>query len=259
MRGVFVALSVVLFASGSSAQQTSGSAYDSVSITVSHSTSSRSTLTFNDQALVATNVTLSSLIDSAYGIEGGLIYGLDDAVNAQRYNIVAQRTSDQAVLSGAEQTVTQRMLQNMLATQFGLVAHVVERDLPVYELRRADAVPKLEPASVDPGTRQPDDRRYWGTNITMASLANFLTLQSHRIVVDATGLTERYNVRFAMPPHAQGESGPRGYNAPDPHPWSESNWSALNAALLQDAGLCIEPAVRPIKTLQIDHVELATR
>ena len=151
------------------------------------------------------------------------------------------------------------MLQNLLNTHFGLVAHLVERDLPVYELRRVDNVPKPEPASVDPGTRQPDDRRYWGTNITIASLADFLTLQSHRIVVDATGLTGRYNVRFAMPPHAQGESGPRGYNLPDPHPWSESNWSALNAALLQDAGLCIEPALRPIKTLQIDHVELAAR
>ena len=77
MRCVFVAIAVLLFVSSARAQQENSLAFDSVSVLVSHSTSSRSTFIFADQALVATNVTLSSLIDSAYGIESGLIYGLD--------------------------------------------------------------------------------------------------------------------------------------------------------------------------------------
>jgi uncharacterized protein (TIGR03435 family) len=85
---------------------------------------------------------------------------------------------------------------------------------------------------------------------TMQQLATNLAVRSERLVIDKTGLTERYAFNLAWTPdRIPTEAPPPGIPPVDP------NGPSLFTALQEQLGLKLEPAKAPMAVLVIDRVE----
>jgi hypothetical protein len=82
--------------------------------------------------LTARNATLRALVKTAYGVEDFQIEGGPDWAGSQRFDIVATAPGS----SAADQPL---MLRSLLSERFGLRAHIVQRDMPVFALVRVRA------------------------------------------------------------------------------------------------------------------------
>ena len=174
------------------------------------------------------------------------------------------------------------MLQNMLATQFGLKMHNESKVEPTYALV-VDNPAKLQvfdgdcpplppiarpmagepPANVDPKTItlrcglmsvMPGELR--GDKIQISHLLRFLSIYSGRTVEDKTNLTKRYdvNLKFApdmsvLPPQPP---PPPGMKLPEADP----NGPSLFDALVQQVGLRLVPQTGPVEMLVVDGAEM---
>jgi len=146
------------------------------------------------------------------------------------------------------------MLQNLLAERFKLTVHRESRDISGYSLVVAKNGPKMHNSGSGPATaRSPDDdlRRsegaggvgLLGIRVTMTRLADKLSDEVQRPVIDATGLKTRYD--FELRFRASMASSPEAEDLPD-------IFSAL-----QGLGLKLEPAKGSVSVIVIDHVEKA--
>ncbi len=114
----------------------------------------------------------------------------------------------------------------MLADRFKLKAHRETKEMPVFELVMAKGGFKLKEA--DPNDTYPngmkgldgighagammiDHGKLTAQGIPMSALANNLTFQVHRIVIDKTGLTGKYDFTLQWSPDEI-----HGADAPEP-------------------------------------------
>jgi uncharacterized protein (TIGR03435 family) len=189
------------------------------------------------------------------------------------------------------------MLQSLLGERFGLAAHRETREVAAYELTFGKSGPKLKPSNAageirkdnsdmpiavrfakgadglpdfPPGVDVPrtyavvlsgsDGVLYkvWGRHETMAQLADRLSAQLDRPVVDATGLEGEYdfNLTFAV----ETAGGPVSRKGPPPDqietvdsPVSSSGLP-IAEALERQVGLRIQQKRRPIAVLVVDHI-----
>jgi uncharacterized protein (TIGR03435 family) len=139
---------------------------------------------------------LSSLIRSAYNVKGNQVLNAPDWATPSRgsiYSITAKTEGD-----GAASTEAVRgMLQALLGERFQLMMHREMKDLPVYELAVARGGAKIKESADD---ARPVARITAGPVIRMAAvsksmedLAQMLTLQMDRPVVDKTGMKGYYD------------------------------------------------------------------
>jgi uncharacterized protein (TIGR03435 family) len=156
-------------------------------------------LRFFQERFVATNVTLSQLIEQAYGIESREVVGGPDWVRVERFNVTA--TAGKSV----DRDRMKLMLQALLAERFHLQIARETHTGTVYTLT-ARSVRNLNPPA------KPSERsfisharedgngflsyHYDGHNATMAALAQSLSQQLRAPVVDQTNLTGNYDFRI---------------------------------------------------------------
>src|ERR1700722_1241437 len=168
---------------------------------------------FRPDGFTASNVTLQTLIQQAYGVQAYQISGAPDWLNRDRYDLEAKLDNSLAdELSkgdvnqlGAEQ---QPMLLELLADRFRLSVHRETRELPVYALVIGKNGSKLHEAT--PGDTYPDGLKdamgnghgeimRWlrgqviGQGISLEFLAHQLSRELGRLVLDRTGLSGRYD------------------------------------------------------------------
>jgi uncharacterized protein (TIGR03435 family) len=96
-----------------------------------------------------------------------------------------------------------------------------------------------------------------GQGITVASLANQLSQQLHRSVVDKTGLTGKYDFTLQWTDdHADSMfKAPDGSSQrADPPP--DATGPSLFTALQEQLGLRLQSSKGPVETIVIDHVEM---
>jgi uncharacterized protein (TIGR03435 family) len=237
----------------------------------------------------ATNVPLRQLIVQAYGVQQAQLIGGPDWIRNDRFDIVAK--ADRELTPGPPQPgVTppqQLMLRALLAERFKLAVHNETRELPVYALvlARSDKTlgPKMKVSTTDcaalmagrgrasgppPGPPDPTQPMQCGMrmgpgilsagSMTIAQLINSLTGPAQRIIVDRTGLTERYDAEMTYTPD-QMPSGPPPPGAPVPNfPAVDPNGPSLFTALQEQLGLKLEATKAPIDVIVIDSVEQPT-
>jgi uncharacterized protein (TIGR03435 family) len=182
---------------------------------------------------VATNVTLKMLFRPAYGVRDYQIAGGPSWIDAERYDI--QATAGFA--AGIEDV--HRMLQTMLAEQFGVMLHREPKEVSAYALLLGKNGPKLKAMPETDDAAGPKASKPVGR--TMLGLAELLSRLPNvdRPVFDRTGLQGNYDVSplFAA-------MGSKGVN---------SDVSPFTA--VQDFGLKLESQNATIDVLVIDHAE----
>jgi len=216
-----------------------------------------------------TNVPLEMLLKQAYGLNGGSsdqIAGIPGWVRTSRWDIDAREdaaTADalEAMPFDKRMESFQPMLVALLVDRFKLRAHVEMQSRPVTALVIAKTGSRLLTSSGCSGARsdtpcRPDE---WqglhgnghghieGRGTSLALLVNVLAMQPEiggRTVVDATGLSGKFNFDLHWTPYGAATSDDTG--------------PSLFAALQEQLGLKLVARKLRIKVLVVDHVEQPT-
>ena len=225
-------------------------AYDVVSVKMNQSDSSNMSIDSNRAHYVASNVSLKTLVSSAYGIKEDLISGIPGWANSARFDLEAKIVEpDMEALKKLNPKQEQSLMKPVLADRFQLKTHTATRILSVYEMVLAKDGPKFKPSStVDPSGRGEgtsiQNTVFTAHAITMSSLADSLSCQLHRTVIDKTGLDGKFDLSFSWRP------------AYGPGASPEDSEASIFTALPEQLGLKLRSSKGPVETLVIDHVAM---
>jgi uncharacterized protein (TIGR03435 family) len=190
-----------------------------------------------------TNVTLKSLIQTAYGVQDYQVSGAMGWMESQIYDIEA-RSATGANPSRADVLL---MVQALLADRFKLQLHHEMKETTRYALTLARSGVKMKLASDSTGGARGTNGRITGKR-TMPQLADLLSAVLQQPVVDQTGLSGLYEFTLEW----QGELGQAGLNTPPPpNPSAPSIFTAVQEQL----GLQLQSAKGPVDMIIIDHAE----
>lgn len=265
----------------------------------------------NDGRFYATGPTLRMLIRLAYDVQDSQIVGGPSWINHSRFDIQAKADSSvnaelRKLTPDQARLVKEHMLQDLLRERFKLTLHRETRTMPIYALVVAKNGPKLQvskmanavPPPRGKGRFPPEELkaaaagapmiqvRFGGAEQEMTSqgtatrfLAEVLSQQLGRTVVDETGLNGRYDFTLKWTPdigrgQMPGVGGPPGPGfggdtlaAGTGQPVagmppsgsgdasSDSSGPSIFTALPQQLGLRLKPGKGPVEVLVIDRVE----
>jgi uncharacterized protein (TIGR03435 family) len=142
----------------------------------------------------ATNASLKLLISRAYGVPAAQVESKLGWIDLEKYDVTA-RADTQRQMTREE---VGPCLRALLAERFGLAIHRESKPGSVFTLEIAKGGPKLRPhkGDVPAGISASADGRtveIEGINTTMARLAEYLSGQAGRPVLDRTGLAGAYD------------------------------------------------------------------
>lgn len=225
----------------------------------------------------ATNVTLQTLIASAYGIEEDQIAHAPDWLDTDRFDVGAKMDGSvmdqlQKLTIDDQRLTRQRMLQALLADRFKLTIHRETKALPAYSLVIAKHGSKLKEAksgdTYPNGFVTPAGRGGAGGMIQSTSAAGYnfiaqgiplstfvawLSVQLHRPVLDKTGLTGNYDVMLNYSLDFNEPRAPSGGASLPPAP--DTAFPPLLTAVQEQLGLKLESGKGGGETIVIDHVQ----
>jgi uncharacterized protein (TIGR03435 family) len=209
-----------------------------------------------------TDASLNGFIASSYGISPQYITGLPHWAETNRYDIrLKVAAEDIAAYHKLNRPQVRLMNQAVLADRFKLAAHIELKELPIYELVIAKGGPKFQESkpgdTYSNGIKKPDgtpsgpgvimnNSKLIGQQMPVSFLIGFLSTNTHRTVVDKTGLTGLYDISLQWTPD-EGPSADPNADAP-----------SLTTAIEEQLGLKLVSTKGPVKTLVVDHIEPLT-
>jgi uncharacterized protein (TIGR03435 family) len=234
-------------------------AYDVVSIKPNKSGNEGSSVDPSADGFSATNFTLKGLLLNAYDVKSYLIFGLSGWADSDHFDVNAKVADmDAETLKKLTGEQRQTMLRQLLVDRFHLKAHMQTEVLPIYEMLVAKGGPKfkeVEPVGPDPeadrnktfksferGSMAVSYGKLMGHDLRLSQLAYALSYESHRTVVDKTGLTGKYDIALTW--------------SPEDAPASDSSAPSIFTSLQEQLGLKLQSAKGPVETLVVDHVEM---
>ncbi len=200
-------------------------------------------------AFSASNITLAALVQWAWDTPKNRILNAPAWFDATRFDLQAKADAETDKqlrnLPGDESHLAKRrMVQGMLAERFGMKLHEETRTLPAYDLEVAKGGAKL-PLSKDPGKNIGTGRNHFnGSGLTTALIAQQLSEISGRVVIDKTGLTDRYDVKLEW--------------TPDDATAGDNSAPSFFTAVQEQLGLKLVPAREPVQVIVIDGIEQAS-
>jgi uncharacterized protein (TIGR03435 family) len=190
------------------------------------------------------NQRLRQIIRSAYGSADLEVVGGPGWIDAERWDIVATAGSN----AGSGEVPWREMLRTLLIERFKLVAHVEQRERPIYGLVFARANKQLGPAihptacarnAACEGTSANTNGIVSGTIIgkarTPTDIGRSLSPYAERRVFDRTGLEERFDYELK---------------------WSED--VSFFTAVQEQLGLKLESQRAPLDVVVVDSVDRPT-
>jgi uncharacterized protein (TIGR03435 family) len=230
--------------------------YDIVSIKPNKTGSGNVSVHSDDGNFEASNVSLKMLIISAYSLKESQVFNLPKWGDSARFDIKAKILEPDKKALEALNPQQEAAMQLPILDRFHLTFHHEMRTLPVYELvvvktgakfketTAAEAASEEGVNGVRAGGISIHNRDLVATGITMSSFADSLSYQLHRIVVDKTGLTGKYNLTLSWAPD---DGTPQ---APD------ATLPSIFTALQEQLGLKLEPGKAPVEAFIVDHAEI---
>jgi uncharacterized protein (TIGR03435 family) len=219
----------------------------------------------------ATNMTLRSLVETAYQIVRGkgLVTGGPVWLDSDRFDIAAKAEAGAIAAGELDRERVDRMklmLQTLLDARFNLRLRRETKGLPIYELVPVKSGPKLT-KTVEQDCSRPVSlcHRFQGGSgygldghaVEMQDLASFLTLFTDRVVRDKTGINGYFDIRTTgwsdpnRPPAndraAQGREEVLDPSAP-----------SVFTVLEEQLGLRLVATKGPVDTFLIERVERPT-
>ena len=264
-RNTLLACAALLLCAAANAQQPAAPlpVYDVVSIHPNNSLSGSTRMSTDPGVLKFTNVTLKQMLSYAYEIRDGLIEGLPGWADSAHFDIEAKVVDpDIAVLKAMDRHQRAAMLIPMLADRFGAKVHTETRTLPVYDLVLTKDGPKFKayvPPADDPPAKGPNmgagsinirNFDMVATGVPMTSLAETLSRQVDKTVIDKTALSGLYNLELKYTPDNARMNG-----APvEPTDQAPDIYTALQEQL----GLKLVASKGPVVTLIVDQLKQPT-
>jgi uncharacterized protein (TIGR03435 family) len=231
--------------------------YDVVSIKPDHTDSGRVSIRIDDGNFDALNVSLKTMILSAYNLKEAQLFGLPKWGDSAHFDIKAKIIDpDKKQLEALTPEEFASMQQPILADRFQLKFHRERKILPVYELVTIKGGPKFKEITpveqksdtgvngVRAGGMSVHNRNLVATGVPLSRLADQLSAQLQRVVVDKTGLTANYNFQLSWSPDDAAPPSPDVAAPPD-----------IFTALEEQLGLKLQPGKDEMDTFVIDHVE----
>ena len=224
-------------------------AYDVVSIKPNKTGSGNSSVWINKGNFTAENVVLKTMILSAWDLKDPQLLDLPKWGDAARFDIQAKVLEpDKKVIAGLTSEQFRLMQQPILTDRFQLKFHRGKKILPIYDLVVIKGGPKFKEAAaaeiINTGTNI-NNGKLIATGVPLSSLADSLSGQVQRIVVDKTGLPGKYNFQLSWAPDDAGPPSSDSATPPD-----------MFTALQEQLGLKLQPGKAEIETFVIDHAEL---
>jgi uncharacterized protein (TIGR03435 family) len=239
-----------------SAQSTAASkppAYDVMTIKLNKSATDSEDIERANNSFSAIDISLKQLLAYAYDLRQDLVFGIPKPIDSARFDIEARLSDpDPAMFKAMNREQGRQMLLPLLTERFNLKLHFEPKLLPVYELVVMPGGPRFKPSANQ--TEHGNNTNIHGSRtltkltareISMTSLANSLTGQVQRNVIDKTGLTGDFDLTLQ---------------------WSEDDTNDSNTdvlpgiftAIQEQLGLKLQPAKGPVETLVVDHAEMPT-
>jgi uncharacterized protein (TIGR03435 family) len=214
------------------------------------------------------NTSLRQLINYAYDLQSFQLSGGPSWLDSERYEVTAkpdqpEGPEDLSKITDAERkTLDERIrerLRNLLAERFQLVLRTQAKEMPVYALVVAKGGPKLQPAA-GPGPSLSSNRgMITGQGTTIPMLIRILSARLGRIVVDQTGLTDKYDftLEWSPDPIPQGPGGSAG-KPEETLPAADPAGPSLATALQQQLGLKLEATKGSVEVYVVERAEKAS-
>ena len=267
---------LTIVASGVASSQTATTdelRFEVASVKPARSVSGRFTMnggpgTSDPVRITYTNIMLRRILLSAYEVKNYQISG-PGWLDTLRFDITAK------VPDGTTKDQFQLMLQNLLITRFKMTVHRESKELPIYALLGAKNGPKIRATAEDGASsgKPSEDQlamiqsaegkdgfpalslrapglvietkggraRVTAKEVPMTKLADLLSGQLGRAVVDMTGLAGNYSFVVYFTPE-----GPNSADGSEP---------SIFGALQKQLGLRLEARKGPVELLVIDHAE----
>jgi uncharacterized protein (TIGR03435 family) len=228
----------------------------------------------------ASNATVKMLIGTAYSVKEFQIAGGPSWINSDHFDIDAKVEDSlaeqlQKLPRAQQQAQTALMLRSLLLDRFKLQITRGTKEASLFALVVAKGGPKLKEVpppdpQAAPGPPPPMARGGGlptpapGQSFMMmmnglatlsanaqpiANLANLLSLQVGRQVVDQTGLKGTYEYTLQFAPQNTNDM-PKG-----PPPPAGDDAASIFTALQEQLGLRLESTKGPVDTITIDHIE----
>jgi uncharacterized protein (TIGR03435 family) len=196
--------------------------------------------------LYATGVQLKILMVEAYGVKPFQFTGGPKWIDEDCWSIQATAEGVTGTLSIVQQAP---MLRALLEERFQLRLRHEIKEMPVFALVVAKGGPKLTPHppnSTVVAMRTPQGS--WSmNNVDIAFLANRLSRQLGRIVIDKTDLTGQYDIKLEW----AGDAADSNSSSPP----ANSNRASIFTSIQEQLGLKLESTKGPVEFLVVDRVE----
>ena len=220
--------------------------------------------------LKVTNATLKTLITFAYDIRGFQVSGGPGWLDSERYDLLAKPEHAEGpaqlkeMTDAQQKTAAERIrerLRMLLAERFRLAIHRESKEVPVYALTIGKNGSKLEESKEPDGANQSmstnmnnGKAQMTARRIPMQHLANVLSGQLSRPVLDRTGLMGKYNFKmdWSADMSARGPDAAADANAADP------SGPSIFTAVQEQLGLRLESTKGPVEIIVIDSAEKAS-
>jgi uncharacterized protein (TIGR03435 family) len=186
------------------------------------------------------NVALKTLIQLAYGNKDYSITAPDWLADA-RYDVVAK------LPAGSTLAESSTMLQWLLAERFRLAVHHEEKVMAVYELHVGKDESRLHTTDVRMSMGYGKEGRQLTGGLTMKQLADTVSRDLDRPILDKTGLTGKFAVDLTWRPDRT--------SGPTPSSNDDLDHPTVFSELRDKLGLTITSGKAPVDILVVDHVE----
>ena len=206
-------------------------------------------------SITVTNMSPHMMIGLAYGlVRHDDIVGLPGWADTETYDVTAKvAATDLAVFHKLLPRERNPMLQSVLTSRFHLACHYETREMPVYNLVIAKGglnIVAVQP-HVDADGHQVTGNLGMSRNsitadsVSLAGVADLLTLQLGRTVIDRSGSNAVYSITVHFAPvQAAPDTQPEGVSEP-----------SIFSAMEEQLGLRLEPGKGPVKVLAVGHIE----
>lgn len=238
MRWILACLT--LAASLASAQE-----FEVVSIKPNRSGDNSSHSSSDQGRMTATNNSLRSFIQMAYGLPEYQVEG-PDWIRTERFDLAAKFPEELPKDRVKYREGLQAMLQKMLQDRFHLVVHREQRAMAVYGLVVDKKGIKFQEVPDTGSNSNSNNNHYEGTGVSMATFAAVLSRRMDLPVIDMTGLKGAYKMKLDWVPEAKGDAATDAPAGPN-----------LREALQDQLGLRLENRKAPVEVLVVDRIDRA--
>lgn len=200
------------------------------------SPSGQSSMRVTAGRITISNVPLRQIVTRAYNLKDYQVIA-PEWMDSERYEITATMPAETPT------SRVQEMLRNLLTARFRMAVHKESREMTVYGIVAGKNGPKMKEVAPGPPEFRSSGGRLVGHNVDMAHLAEFLSYQVDRPVVDMSGITTHFDIDLQWTPERH-DAAPADTTGP-------TIFEAIEAQL----GLRLETRKAPVEVIVIDRAE----